>query len=203
MGSQPDDASKEAERAERRRREQIDASVRGVNAVYDSPERQKQYDEFFKANRDLYTDDLNRQNDVNNRQLKFAMARGGQSGSSVARDQGKRAGDTYSRGVIEAERRAPGDLAGLKGSDEQSKLNLIALAQSGLDVTTAANQAAMALRNNLEAGQGQRNANGLGDIFGGFADIFSRSREEQERRRALNDYNLLYAPSYNASTGGN
>jgi hypothetical protein len=197
MGSQPDDAQREAEAAERRRREQMDAGVRSVNAVYDSPQRQQQYADFFKANRDLYTDDLNRQNTKNNRQLKFAMARSGQSGSSVARDQGRNAGEAYQRGVIEAERKAQGNRADLIDRDQQSRLNLTALVQSGLDVTTAANQAAMALRNNLEAGRGQMNANGLGDIFGSFADVFRKSQEERERRRALNDYNLLYAPTYN------
>lgn len=196
MGSQDNSAQREAEAAERRRREQIDASVRGVNAAFDSPERQKQYDELLAADRSLYTDDLNRQNTRNNRQLKFAIARNGQAGSSVARDAGRRAGETYQRGVIEAERRAQGDVASLRDADAQARYNLIAQAQAGLDVTTAANQAAMMLRNNLQASRTSATADALGDVFGNFSTLFQQSRDERERRRALEDYNLLYAPAY-------
>jgi hypothetical protein len=196
MGSGSNDAQERAEAEERARRAAIDATVGKINTTFDDPSRQKQYQDYEAANRQFYGDELQRQNQTASRKLKFALSRSGQSGSSVARDVGTRHGEAYNRGVIEADRLAQSMTANLRDQDSQSRLQLIQMASQGLNITQAANQAANMLRTNLQAGYGQQRADALGDLFGGFGDLIRNSREESERRRALEDYNLLYQPAY-------
>jgi hypothetical protein len=202
MGSTPNSAQKEAQQAEAERQAKITQSVGAINGVFSAPARQKQYADFLKASRDLYGNDLNRQQTEASRNLKFSLARSGNIGGSLQADQGRHLGEDYNRGVIEAERRAQGDEAALRGQDQQSRLNLLAMAQSGLDANTGANQAAEAMRNSLQSGAAARNVQGLGNIFSGFADVFKRSREEAQRRKELQYvYSSLYG-NPNGPPGG-
>lgn len=197
MGSGNNNAQKAAERQERERQAAIGQSVGRINAVFDNPNRQKEIDDFLGATREFYTQDLNRQKTVNDRDLRFSLARSGLTGGSVAADTFQRAGEDYNRGLLEADRRAQGAAADLRTQDEQNRMNLIAMAQSGLDATTASQQAANALRNNLAAGKATATAQAMGDAFGGFAETIKRSREQAAERRGYRDlYNALYQPQF-------
>lgn len=196
MGSGSNDASKEAERAERERQAQIASTVSRINQVYDNPAREAEIGDFLGATRQYYRDDLDRQKSDTDRNLKFAMARSGQTGGSVSYDNARRVGEEYTRGVLEADRRAQAAAANIRAQDEESRLRLIQMAQAGLDATTASQQAASALRNTLQSGRTTATAEGLGDIFGSFSDIYQRSREAADERRGYRDYNLLYQPGF-------
>src|SRR5690606_18969635 len=65
---------------------------------------------------------------------------------------------------------------------------LMALAQSGTNLTAAIQQAAGALRANLEGARAAANVQGLGDIFGSVSEAAKRSREAGDRRRADINY---------------
>lgn len=203
MGAGPDNAAREAEANEANRRWQIQQTSNNINRVFDAPSRQAQYADFLAATRDLYKQDLDRKNSENNRQMKFSLARSGQTGGSVARDQGTAAGEQYQRGLIEADRLAQGQEADLRSQDEQARSTLLSMAQQGLDSTTAASQAASAMRNNLQAGQGTSMVKGIGDIFGQFGDAYTRSRQDAERRRGEKySYQTIYQPGNFTAYGG-
>lgn len=201
MGSSGNNAQREADQAERERQAQIAASTGAINRIYDDPARQAQYDKLAQDTTAFYTQDLDRQKADNDRKLKFALARSGQVGGSVQVDQSRKLGEDYLRGVVEASRRGQAAGANLRGADEQSRLNLLGMAQTGLDATTASQRAASTLQGNLQAGMADSTANGLGDMFGSVSDIYRKSEENAGYLRSLRDYNqsgsgAFYRPLY-------
>lgn len=194
-GGSSNSAQRAAERAEAERQARITASVGRINTAFDNPQRAQELGDYLGATRQFYMDDLNRQKGDTDRNLKFAMARNGQTGGSVSIDNARRVGEDYTRGVVEADRRAQGAVADLRSQDEQSRLGLISMAQSGLDATTASSRALSALQNNIQAGRATSTAQGIGDAFGNFANIYRRSQEDAARRRGEKDvYGTLYQP---------
>ena len=182
-GGSSNSAQRAAEAAEAQRQAQIRGSVSRINAAFDDPSRQREIGDYLGATRQFYMNDLNRQKGETDRNLKFAMARSGQTGGKVAIDNAARVGQDYNRGVIESDRRAQSAAADLRSQDESSRLGLIQMAQSGLDATTGSSRALSALQNNLQAGRSTSTAQGLGDAFGTFANLFKRSQEAAAARR--------------------
>lgn len=186
MGS-TNKASEAATRAEAERQAAIKNTQAAVNGVFDSPSRQAEIGDYVNATRDFYTQGLNRQKTDTDRELRFALARGGLTGGSTQNDQAKRFADTYTRGLLDVERRAQGAGASVATADQEARARYIALATSGLDATTGAAQSAAAMRSNLEAGQADRTVGSLGDAFASFKTFIDRTRESSERRRANRD----------------
>ena len=194
-------AGEEANRMEQQRQAAIKGTQARVNATFDSPGRQADIAGLVSATRTFFGQDLDRQKADTDRQLRFAMARGGLMGGSVNRDTQKEFGEQYGRGLLEVERRALGAGSELEASDQDARARLISLATSGLDATTGASQAAAALRTNLAAGKSAAQANGLGDAFGNFAQFIKQSRESAEQRRGADDaYGRMAL--YNTGYGG-
>lgn len=191
MSGGSNSAARQAQANENARNRSIASSTRQINSIFDNPKRTGQYDQLAKDTTTYYTHQLDDQKALNDRRLRFAMARNGQVGGSVQADLGARAGKDYLSGVLDAQRRGLGAGASLRSQDEQSRANLIAAAQGGLDATSAASQAAGALRSNLQAGQAGSTANALGDVFGDFSTIYQKSQDA----KALRD-------GYNAGLGG-
>lgn len=197
MGSGGNSAQRAAEQQEAQRQRQITASTGRINNVFDNPDRQAQYGQLVNDTQQFYQSDLDRQKGDTDRKLKFAMARSGQTGGSVAADTNQRVGEDYLRGTVEASRRAQQAGAGLRQSDEQARASLLAMAQSGLDATTAASRSAESMQNNLMAGRAGATANQLGDMFGNFADIYKRSQERAaETKGRKYDFGTQYQPMF-------
>lgn len=196
MGSPSNKAANEANRQEQARQQAIAATQARVNQVFNDPSRAADIADYVGAVREFQTDDLNRQKGDADRNLRFALARGGLTGGSTQRDQQQRFGEDYSRGLLEVERRAQGAGAELQAADQDARARLIQLATSGLDATTAAQQAGAALRTNLEAGRSTAMAQGLGDMFGGVKSFAGAAKDAAEKRRAAREYgNPLYQAS--------
>lgn len=177
-------AADEAARAEAQRQAAIKETQGRVNAAFDSPARNAEIERAIAARRALDTADLNRTKADTDRQLKFALARNGQIGGSTQIDQQRRFGEDYARGLLGVERGAQGFGANIRAADQDARARLISLATAGLDATTGASQAAEAMRVNLQAGNADRNASGVADVFAGFSDFLKRSREMADRQRA-------------------
>jgi hypothetical protein len=192
MGSGSNDAQKAQERQEKERQAAIRQGTAAVNQAYDNPQREKDIGDFLAANRQLYFDELNKQNVDNTRQLKFALARNGQLGGSVQVDAGRRAGEAYQQGVLTAEREAASAANNLRAADEDNRRSLLAMVQSGLDATTAGARASAGLRTSLEGARAGMKVDALGDVFGSFSDLYKRSRESAAERRARSDAQALY-----------
>ncbi len=202
MGSN-NSATRAAEQSEALRRQQVASTQRQIEGIYSAPAREAQVADLINSTREYLQGDLDKQNAQANRQLKFALARSGQTGGSTAVDQGRQLGDVYLRGILEAERRAQAAGASLRGADQAAKLNLFGMAQSGLDATTAARQAGEAMRVNLGNARADATQSGIGDLFSGFGDIYKRSRERAGTAQAEKyQYGSAYAPGAYAMGGG-
>lgn len=207
MSGGSDKASKQAQQNEQARQAQAEAATQAINSTFDSPSRTDAYGKLAADTTAYYMQQANRQQDQANRNLRFALARSGQAGGSVQADQGEKLGQDYTQAVTEAARRGQQAGAGLQAQDEQERQSLIASAQSGLDATTAASNAASAMRANLATAQSGATANALGDAFGDFANLYQNSKDAAALRRGqLNSYNTVYQSSFGGggapTTGG-
>jgi hypothetical protein len=183
-----DDAKKQAD---------IDASISGINKIYDSPDRQKQYDQLGADTTKYYTDDVNKQEAINARKLKFALARSGLAGGSEQAYQGQQLGQDYSKALIAASRQGQSAEASLKSQDEQQRQNLIGMAEAGLDAGTAENQATRGLQNNLLSAGASSTADSLGNMFGDFSSMYQNSQDQKAARQGtLYGYGSIFSPMY-------
>lgn len=196
MGGSSNAATRQAQQAEEDRRRQVSATQRAVEGIYSTPEREAQVQGLIGSTRNFLQTDLDKQNEQTKRQLKFAMARGGTTGGSLAVDQGRAVSDSYLRGILEAERRAQAAGNSLRSADQSAKQGLFSMAQSGLDMTTAARQAGESMRVNFGNAKADSTQSGIGDVFNSFADINKRSRE---RAGAASAEKYQYGTAYNPS----
>lgn len=189
-------AADQAAAQEQSRQAAIVATQGRVNQVFNDPRRASDIRDYEGAIRDYYTGDLNRQKGDTDRQLRFALARGGLIGGSTQRDQQQQFNEEYGRGLLNVEQKARGAGAGLEAADQDARARLIALATSGLDATTAAQQSAAVMRSNLDAGKSAAMMSGLGDIFGTAKRFVSDAKDAKTRREAIfQGTQNLYAPS--------
>lgn len=182
FGHRPDPAEAAA-RAEAERQAGIKDTIGKINSVYDAPGRQKQYSDFISAVRDKYLQDATRQKGVADLQNKFALARSGLNGGSRAVDSKRLLGEEFQQGVLQSENKAQGALGQLKSADNQSRLNLIQLAQGGLDATTAAGRALANTQSGIESARADATSQGLGDIFAGSAAAIKKQQDAAALRQ--------------------
>lgn len=191
-------AAEEAAAAEKARQAAIAGTQGRVNAVFDSPERQAEIERAIAAQREFETGILNQKKADTDRQLRFALARNGQVGGSTQVDQQRRFGQDYANALLGVERSAQGFGANIRSADQDARARLISLATAGLDATTGAQQAAEAMRVNLQAGNANRNAEGVANAFVNFNDFLKSSRERADRQRAdrVAGFNYYQPTSY-------
>ena len=176
-------AQDQANANEAARQATITTNDASINSLFDSPDRQAQIGNFLDASRQFYTNDLNRQKTQNDLQLKFAEARGGQTGGSVAVDAGTRSGQDYQTGLINAERLAQQGASNLRGQDQSAKLNLLSLAQSGANTTTINQEGASYLQNDLASAKAGNNLNEIGGAFNDFSNMYADSVNNAKLRQ--------------------
>lgn len=197
MGGGSQKAAKQANAAEQQRQANIASSTAKVNDIFNDPARTGQYDQLASDTTKFYRDDLDKQQADATRNTKFSLARSGQIGGSLQADQNAKLGEDYLHGVVKASRLGQQAGANLQASDETSRANLIAMAQNGLDATTASSNAASALRSNLESGQAGATVGQLGDAFSDFANVYKQSQDAAALRSGQKyAYNTLYTPGF-------
>lgn len=202
-GGSSNQASDQARRDEQARIAAIQRTQGAVNQAFDSPSRVADIGDYVKATRDFYTRDLDEQKANADRQLRFSLARGGQTGGSLQVDKQSQFGRDYAKGVLSVDRKARGAGADLEAQDQDARARLIGLATQGLDATTAASQSAAAMRSSLEANKATMQTQGLGDIFGSLSKFYQETKDAKERRRGWDATGLsLYQPNANFNFGG-
>ena len=187
-----DRASKEAARKEEARLRQIKQSQGAIDAVFNR--RGPQQQDFVNALRDFFNVDIRQQKTVADRQLKFGLARGGLTGGSAAADAGTLLGEEFTKGLLDAEQQSQGALANLRADDESSRQSLLALAQTGISSGSATQRALSASKANLEGVRARSLTEGIGNVFGGTADLFRKQQEAAERRRGLKEAEVFSDP---------
>lgn len=193
-------AQQQAAEQEKARQVAISQNVNKINDAYSG--RESQYNDFLGALQKQYGTELNKQQGDTARNLKFSLARGGLTGGSAAADTGKQLSDEYNKGLITAENKAQGATANLRSQDEQSRMQLISLAQSGADVGNAATQTSNALRASLEGAKATGLSDTIGSAFGDTANIYKNMQEQANLRKGLK-YSELYANPFSRGSGGN
>jgi hypothetical protein len=202
MSGGSNDASKQAAANQAQQQANIQAATTQIGSIFNNPARQQEYKDLNTATTGYYTDQLNQQQDKANRNLKFAQARGGQTGGSVATDQATQSGKDYLAGVLKAKNLGAAAAANLQGQDSTEQANLTAAAQGGLSATDAASQAASAMKGSLDSAQATSTANAFGDAFGDFAGVYQKSQDAAQLRNGmLYSYNTVYQPGF--GYGGN
>lgn len=203
FGSPDTDAADEAQAAEQARLAAIQQTQAAVNGVFNSPTRAADIADFVAATKDFYGRDLDEQKDYNDRQLRFALARGGQIGGSLQLDKQAEFGRDYGKALLGIDQKARGAGANLEAQDQDARARLIALATSGMDATTGAQQAAAAMRSSLEGQKAASQVQGLGDMFANFTKFYQDSRDAAERRRGWDATGYsLYQPNANFTLAG-
>lgn len=180
-------AAQAAQQQEAQRQAGITNAVSQINGIYGSPARQQQYGDFQKAIQGYNLNQLNEQNKTANRNLNFSMARQGLTGGSADADAAAMQEHLYNQGVLKSEQSASQAAAALKQSDQQSKQQLIGLAESGLDATSAQAQGLASLQANIQNAMGQAETQNIGDAFGGLGDYFANSQKAAQMRQLYID----------------
>ena len=192
MGSSSSGSAKRAQEAEDQRRADIEATQARIESIFGSDKRESEIEDFINANRGILQSDLNRTKETNDRKLKFALARSGQSGSSTDIDQNKNLSEAFLRASIEGERRAQGAGQSLRQSDQQAKMSLFSQALGGLDMTTASNNAMESMRNNIDLSKNISSENNFDAFFKDSGTFYKDSREAAGRRQQAAEFNTLY-----------
>ena len=177
-------AADQARADEQARQAAIRNTQSRINAVFDDPRRAAEITDAVNAKRDFDMQDLDRQKQVADRQLKFALAGRGLIGGSAQIDKQAEFGRDYSKGLLQVDQRANALGANISAADQDARARLISLATSGLDATTGAQQASAAMRSALEANSASSQMQGLGDLFGQFSKYYEDSRIAKRNREA-------------------
>jgi hypothetical protein len=177
-------AANEANKANADRQAQIQDSINQITAAYASPSRTAQYANYGKNLSDYYTSQVNEQEATNARNLKFANARSGLTGGSEAVDSNAQLQKDYTAGLLKASQAAQGGVAALQQSDINAKNQLISLAQQGGYTGAIPTQIAQSQNASLTAGQNYGNANSLGNLFAGTANIYQNEQTAAANRKA-------------------
>lgn len=177
-------AANAANAADQARQGQISQSIDQINKAYSSPQRQAQYDAYGKNLSGYYTGQVNEQAGINARNLKFASARSGLTGGSAAVDANTQFQKDYSKGLLQASQQAQAGTSALQQADTSSKNQMISLAEQGAYTGAIPTQISQAQVANLGAANNYGNANALGNLFGGTAQIYQNNQVAAANRKA-------------------
>ena len=179
----------------------VNNQINSINSAFAN--RQGQYNNYLSALNTSYQTQLQQQQASAGRQLKFSLARGGQTGGSVAAQQGGELQREEGQGQITAQEQAQAKLAGLQSSDVAEKQQMISLAESGANIGNAAQQTATALQANLNNAQTNLGPNTLGQVFGGITNTTNAMNTAYASRMGLRAAQAYANPFSNAtSTAG-
>jgi hypothetical protein len=188
----------QASNAEQQR--QIQQSVAAINTAYSNPGRQAQYQQYGQNLGNYLTGQVNNQEAVNARNLKFANARSGLTGGSSAVDSNTQLQKDYTQGLLQASQQAQGGQAALQQADINAKNQMIGLAQQGNYTGAIPTLTAQAQSAALGNAQNAFNANSLGSLFTGTQGITQAEQTAAANRQAQkNPIGSIYGGN---TTGG-
>ena len=177
-------AANAAQTSNAQQQQQIQQSVQQINNAYSSPQRQAQYQTYQQNLGGYLTGQVNNQEAINARNLKFANARSGLTGGSAATDSNTQLQKDYTQGLLQASQQAQAGTSALEQADINSKNQMISLAQQGNFTGAIPTQVAQANSANLGAAQNAFNPQALGNLFKGTANIYSNEQTAAAQRAA-------------------
>ena len=203
MGATGNNAANAANAANAQQQASIAIAVNQINAAYSNPARQAQYQQYQNNLNNYYTGQVNNQEAINARNLKFAMARSGLTGGSAATDSNTQLQKDYTQGLLQASQQAQAGTSALEQADINAKNQLIGLAQQGNYTGQIPQAAAQSQNAALTAAQNYGGANALGNLFTSTQGIYQNEATAAANRAAQqNPFGSNYAGSV-YSGGGN
>lgn len=184
------------QQADAAKQAQIAAGTQAVDAAFANPQREADINAFQQATQGLLRQSLDKQQVQANLQNKFALARNGQIGGSVAVDRNKLLADDYNNGILKITQASRQAGARVRAADQATQQNLLGLVQSGLDSGSAATQALTGMKSSLDAEKAAIDPSVVGDVFGGLGDFYSTSQQT----KAYNDANKATGALYGSPT---
>ncbi len=178
------DAAKAAAQQNAQTQAAIQQSVNSINNAFNSPALQQQYQSYGRSLNKYYTNQVNNQQQVNARNLTFALARSGLTGGSAAADANTQLQKDYTQGLLQASQQAQGGEAALQNADINTKNALTSEAEAGDLTASNQSQIGQALSTNLNAASNYGNANSLGNLFAGTAQIYNNEETAAANRKA-------------------
>ena len=189
-------AANAAQASNAQQQQQIQQSVQQINNAYSSPQRQAQYQTYQQNLGGYLTGQVNNQEAINARNLKFANARSGLTGGSAATDSNTQLQKDYTQGLLQASQQAQAGTSALEQADINSKNQMISLAQQGNFTGAIPTQVAQANSANLGAAQNAFNPQALGNLFQGTANIYGNEQTAAAQRAAqTSPFGSQYGPS--------
>lgn len=164
------------------RRRMTDSTTARIDNIFDSPDRQVQYDDFVNALRQRAAIGIAEQKRVTDLNRTFDIARRGLTGGSRDVDTQRQAARQHQENVLGAESKTQDSLNDLKSRDAASRENLVGLANNGLDASTAAARAITSLQQNTSMAKDAAVSQGVGDTLAAGAGYFA----DQQQGKAYN-----------------
>lgn len=192
-------ATQAEQQQETQRQARITGNVNAINSAFSN--RAPQYANYQDALQSQYETELNRQQAIASRNLKFSNARSGVTGGSTAVDQGALLGQETAQGTLNAQQQVQSATAGLQAKDEATRQQMISLAQSGGDIGNAAIQTANSLQANIGNAKSVNVAQGLGDVFGGVTQDYTNAQNAAALRKGIST-GSAYANPFSRGSGG-
>ena len=177
-------AANAANAANAQQQKDITNSVNQITAAYSNPNRANQYQQYQTNLGGYLTGQVNNQEAINARNLKFANARSGLTGGSAAVDNNTQLQKDYTQGLLNASQQAQAGTSALQQSDINAKNQLIGLAQQGNFTGAIPTQIGQAQSASLGAAQSAFNPNALGNVFAGTAGIYQAEQTQAANRKA-------------------
>ena len=156
--------------------------------------REKLYSEQQQAVYDINAKSVNDQYADAERTNRFALARNGLLGGSSDVESNANLQEKTNEGLVQAQALGQQAASDLRTADEQSKQNLIAMAQSGIDTGTAQQMAAAQLNANAQSALGQRGGATIGNLFDNLGQAYLN-------RQIMNAVNNGYNYNFNNGIG--
>jgi hypothetical protein len=143
--------------------------------------REAMYADIEGAVKDTAMRDLDRQYTRAARSNKFGLARAGLLGGSVDAEAGGELETLYGEGKLKAAGAGQSAASELRSADEKTRQNLTSLAQSGLDVGTAASMAAGQMGAAADIAKANANAATVGDLFSNMGQAYLMNQQLKAR----------------------
>ncbi len=178
--------------ADAQKQAEITQSQTAIANAFNNPQRNADINNMQAATKQLYQTSLDKQYGDAGRNLKFALARNGQTGGSTSVDQNANLNTDYDNGILKITQAANAAGARVRSADAQTQQNLQSLAQSGLDSNTAATQALTGMQQNIASEQAAADPTAVGDLFGNLGDFYNNSTSQ----KAYNDANKATGALY-------
>jgi hypothetical protein len=196
FGSQNNAGLNAAQTANAAQQQNIQNAVNQINNAYSSPERQSQYQSYQNNLQNYYNTQVNNQEAVNARNLKFAMARSGLTGGSAAVDSNTQLQKDYTNALLQASQSAQAGTSALEQSDINAKNAMIGLAQQGNYTGAVPSAIAQGQQASLANAQNYGNANALNNLFSGTSGIYNAEQTAAANRQAQqNPFGTVYSAS--------